>query len=77
MNFLREFFDRILMFIVFLVTVAIYWQKASPFAEQLVVTVAGGLLGMLIGRLKSAPSVEADKVETGDITITPENTETK
>lgn len=71
MNFLREFFDRILMFTVFLVTVCIYWFKASPFAEQLVVTVASGLLGMLIGKMMPPPKTvddgETTQIKTAEI----------
>lgn len=60
MTFTKEHFDRILVFVVFIVTVAIYWFKATPFSEQLVVTVTGGLLGMLIGRRQAQGDTNID-----------------
>ena len=67
MIFIREFFDRILVFIVFLLTVGIYWFKASPFSEQLVVTVCGGLLGMLIGRRLPQAAETKTNVEKAEV----------
>ena len=76
MTFTREFFDRILVFLVFAITVGIYWFKATPFSEQLVVTVTGGLLGMLIGRRlpqAAEPNINVENADIKEVNTSSEN----
>jgi hypothetical protein len=69
MQFLKNVPDKWLMFLLFVFIYALYVWQQNDFSGQLLQTVVGGLMGVLIG---TARSTQHSSTQSGDVIVKPD-----